>query len=74
MTARHWERWAHPVPARRVGEAAAAAAGRLRVEPRSRRGGKLAQARPLGCAGGVCKRVRDAGSVGGVAWAALSDV
>eukprot|EP00966_Prymnesium_polylepis_P171038 3953525-Prymnesium_polylepis.1 len=47
MTARHWERWAHPVPARRVREAAAAAAGWLRVEPRSRRGGELARARPL---------------------------
>ena len=74
MAARHWERWAHLVPARRAGEAAVAAAGRLWVGQRSRRGGEPAQARPSGCAGGMGKRAGDAEAVGGCAWAAWSDV
>ena len=74
MAARHWECWAHPVPARRAGEAAAAAAGRLWVGWRSRRGGEPAHARPSGWAGGVRKRARGAEAVGGHAWVTLSDV
>ena len=74
MAARHRECWAHSVPARRAGEAAAATVGRLWVGWRVRRGGEPAQARPLGCAGGMCKRARGAEAVGGIAWAALSDV
>ena len=62
------------MPARLAGEAAAAAVGRLWVGWRVQRGGELAQARPSGCAGGMCKRARGAEAVGGVAWAALSDV
>jgi len=52
----------------------AAAAGRLWVGWRSRRGGEPAHARSLGCAGGMCKRARGAEAVGGCAWAAWSDV
>ena len=74
MAARHRECWAHSVPARRAGEAAAATVGWLWVGWRARRGGELAQARPSGCAGGMCKRARGAEAVGGVAWAVLSDV
>ena len=74
MAARHWECWAHPVPARRAGEAVAAAAGRLWGGWRSRRGGEPAHARSLGCAGGMCKRARGAEAIGGRAWPALSDV
>ena len=62
------------MPARRAGEAAAAAVGRLWVGWRVRRGGEPAQARPLGCDGGMCKRARGAEAVGGCAWAAWSDV
>ena len=51
-----------------------AAAGRLWVGPRSRRGGEPARARPSGWAGGVRKRARGAEAVGGAAWVTLSDV
>ena len=40
------------------------------IEPRARRGGEPAWARPLGRAGGTCKRARDAEAVGSSAWAA----
>ena len=74
FAARHWECWAHSVPARLAGEAAAAAVGRLWVGWRVRRGGEPAQARPLGCAGGMCKRARDAEAVEGRMRVAISDV
>ena len=74
MAARRRECWAHSVPARLAGEAAAAAVGRLWVGWRARRGGELAQARPSGWAGGVRKRARGAEAVGGAAWVMLSDV
>ena len=74
MVAGHRECWEHTVPARLAGEAAAAAVGRLWVGWRVQRGGEPAQAGPLGCAGGMGKRARDAEAVGSSTWAAWSDV
>ena len=74
MVAGHRECWEHTVPTRCAGDAAAAAWEGLVVEPRARRGGEPAWARPLGRAGGTCKRARDAEAVGSSAWVMLSDV
>ena len=74
MAARRWERWAHSVPVRCAGEAAAATVGRLWAAGMLWVASEPAPVRASGLAGDTGERARRVEAAGGSGDAPLSDV